>query len=154
MVIFTGQLHQKKWYDGLPSDWVIATSSNGWTNNELGLIWLKEVFHKHTKDQTVGVYQLLVLDGHGSHATADFDHFCKENKIIPLYMPPHSSHILQPLDVACFGPLKKRYGSEIQSCMAANIQHIDKRMFLDIYVTAILAFGMLTVAESSGLVVM
>ena len=86
----------------------------------------------------MGAYRLLVLDGHGSHATADFDHFCKENKIIPLYMPPHSSHLLQPLDVACFGPLKKRYGSEIQNCMAANIQHIDKRMFLDIYKIACL----------------
>jgi hypothetical protein len=29
-------------------------------------------------------------------------------------MPPHSSHLLQPLDVGCFGPLKKVYGREIE----------------------------------------
>lgn len=133
MIIFAGQLHQKEWYDELPPDWVIGTSPQGWINNDLSLLWLKEIFHKHTKDRIAGVYRLLVLDGHKSHATADFDHFCKENKIIPLYLPPHSSHILQPLDVTCFGPLKRRYGSEVQSCMAAKIHHIDKKIFLDIY---------------------
>jgi hypothetical protein len=28
-------------------------------------------------------------------------------------MPPHTSHILQPLDMGCFAPLKKAYKEEI-----------------------------------------
>jgi hypothetical protein len=44
-------------------------------------------------------------------------------------MPAHSSHILQPLDVGCFGPLKKAYGRQIEDMMQAYIIHITKDDF-------------------------
>jgi hypothetical protein len=81
---------------------------NGWTNNALGLEWLKH-FDAHTKARQVGGYQLLILDGHESHLNQDFKDYCLEHKILTLCMPPHSSHILQPLDVVCFSPLKRKY---------------------------------------------
>ena len=59
-------------------------------------------------------YCLLILDGHSSHANANFDHFCMERWIIPLYMSPHSSHLLQPLDISCFAPFKHYYGQKIR----------------------------------------
>jgi hypothetical protein len=42
-IIGAGQYHLANWYRecNLPGDWVIATSQNGWTNNQLGLEWLK-----------------------------------------------------------------------------------------------------------------
>ena len=51
-------------------------------------------------------------------------------------MPSHSSHILQPLDVGCFGPLKKAYGKEIEGLMRAGITHITKADFLPAFFTA------------------
>jgi hypothetical protein len=54
-------------------------------------------------------YRLLILDGHESHLNQDFKDYCKENDILTLCMPPHSSHILQSLHVACFSPLKRKY---------------------------------------------
>ena len=45
-------------------------------------------------------------------------------------MPPHSSHLLQLLDVGCFGPLKKAYGRQIEDLMRAHITHISKLEFL------------------------
>lgn len=53
--------------------------------------------------RTIGTHQLLILDGHSSHAAAAFDHLCAENRTIPLYLPPHSSHLLRSLDIAFFG---------------------------------------------------
>jgi hypothetical protein len=50
--------------------------------------------------------------------------------IITLCMPPHSSHLLQPLDVGCFGPLKKAYGCQIEELMRMYITHISKLEFL------------------------
>ena len=44
-------------------------------------------------------------------------------------MPPRSSHLLQPLDVGCFGPLKKAYGGQINQFSRARITHIDKTEF-------------------------
>jgi hypothetical protein len=64
----------------------------------LGLEWLKH-FDKHTKARQVGSYRLLILDGHESHLNQEFKDYCLEHKILTLCMPPHSSHILQPLDV-------------------------------------------------------
>jgi hypothetical protein len=106
IIILKGVMHQKSWYEAVPSDWTIGVSENGWTTDESGLAWLKEVFNKHTQSRTAGKYRLLILDGHGSHVTAEFDQYCTQNSIIVLCMPAHSFHILQPLDVSCFAVLK------------------------------------------------
>ena len=45
-------------------------------------------------------------------------------------MPAHSSHLLQPLDVGCFGPLKKAYGRQIETFMRSHIIYISKEDFL------------------------
>ena len=73
---------------------------------------------------------MLVIDGHESHVSADFQAFCKQKNIICISMPPHSSHLLQPLDVGCFSPLKRAYGSEIETFMKSLINHITKAEFL------------------------
>jgi hypothetical protein len=49
---------------------------------------------------------MLILDGHASHLTPEFDRACTENNIIQICMLSHSSHLLQPLDVSCFAVLK------------------------------------------------
>ena len=130
-IILSGQNHLSTWYEegDIPGDWAIAVSENGWTTNELGIAWLQH-FEKHTKDRKVGAYRLLILDGHESHISTQFEQFCKDNKIITLCMPPHSSHILQPLDVSCFGPLKTAYGRQVENYMRRYINHITKVEFL------------------------
>jgi hypothetical protein len=45
-------------------------------------------------------------------------------------MPPHSSYLLQPLDVGCFGPLKKAYGRQVENLTRSYINHITKLEFL------------------------
>jgi hypothetical protein len=132
-MILSGKLHQAAWYQHLPPDWVVAVSDNGWTTDELGVEWVKH-FDRHTASRTRGVYRLLVLDGHGSHATPEFDQYCTENKIITLCMPAHTSHLLQPLDVSCFSPLKRAYGHEIQELARQGVYHVDKVDFLTIYI--------------------
>lgn len=131
-VILSGKLHQASWYRDLPNDWVIAVSDNGWTTDELGLEWVKH-FNRHTKSCITGVYRLLILDGHSSHATPGFDQYCQDNRIITLCMPPHTSHLLQPLDVGCFAVLKAVYGLQVAELARQGVFHIDKLDFLYIY---------------------
>lgn len=69
---------------------------------------------------------MLVLNGHESYISAEFDKYAKEHNIITLSLPPYSSHIIQPLDVGCFGPLKRAYGREIEKFIKAYITHITK----------------------------
>jgi hypothetical protein len=51
-------------------------------------------------------------------------------------MPSHSSHLLQPLDVGCFSPLKRAYGREINSLIRNHINHITKLEFLPAFKAA------------------
>jgi hypothetical protein len=73
---------------------------------------------------------MLVFDGHGSHETAEFDDICAKNNIITLCMPAHSSHLLQPLDVACFAVLKRSYGRFVERRSRQGWHHFDKLDFL------------------------
>jgi hypothetical protein len=73
---------------------------------------------------------LLILDGHESHKSLAFQELCEKNKIITLCMPAHSSHILQPLDVGCFAPLKRAYSKEIRVLALDRIGRIDKKAFI------------------------
>jgi hypothetical protein len=97
--------------------------------------WIRH-FEKHTRARTVGGYRLLVLDGHESYHSSEFEEYCKENNIITLCMPPHSSHLLQPHDVGCFGPLKKAYGRQIENMMRAHILYITKDDFFPAFYAA------------------
>lgn len=133
LVIFEAVMHQKAWYNLIPHNWSIGVSENGWTTNEIGMYWLEHVFQKYTKDRTIGRYRLLILDGHGSHVTPEFDQYCLNHSIIVLCMPPHSSHLLQPLDVGCFAVLKRSYGSLVEQKMGLGVNHIDKLEFLPLY---------------------
>lgn len=124
-IILAADNHQSQWYHAVPKDFTINVSKDGWTNDGLGLGWLQNIFESHTASRTIGRYRMLVLDGHSTHATAGFDRFCTERNSIPLYMPAHSSHPLQPLDVSCFSPLKRLYGRMITNKMRNGINAID-----------------------------
>lgn len=50
---------------------------------------------------------LLILDNHESHLSIKGLDFCKDNGIVVLSLPPHTSHKLQPLDRSVFGPFKR-----------------------------------------------
>jgi hypothetical protein len=51
-------------------------------------------------------------------------------------MPAYTSHILQPLDVSCFGLLKKVYSSQIEIKIRLSVNHITKEEFLPTFLIA------------------
>ncbi len=107
---------QESWleeFDAQTERAFFSASPTGWTNNELGLAWLKQVFEPSTRPKARSSYRLLILDGHGSHLSIDFLQFCRENKILVAIYPPHSTYTLQPLDVCLFKPLSAAYSNEL-----------------------------------------
>jgi hypothetical protein len=92
---------------------LLATSPSGWTNNQLGLACLEQVFDCCTKKKARRRWRLLILDGDGSHLTMDFIKYCDANKIPLIIFPPHSTHSLQPLDVVMFKLLSTAYLNEL-----------------------------------------
>jgi hypothetical protein len=116
----------------------ITSSPSGWTNNEIGLAWLKQVFDRSTKAKARSSYRLLILDGHGSHLTMDFIDYCDQNKILLAVYPPHSTHTLQPLDVCMFKPLSTAYSNEVSAFMerSQGLVSMSKRDFFPLFYQA------------------
>jgi len=112
LLVYTGEYTNTGWIPtSTPLDWRFSASTKGWTSHSLGYEWLTTVFEPETKPSTPR-RRLLVTDGHSSHLTAKFIAFCLDNAIDLVVLPPHSSHITQPLDVAIFSPLKTYLTSE------------------------------------------
>lgn len=138
LMIVADRYHMAAWYDesiGLPLDWVIGVSDNGWTTDEMGLAWIRH-FDQHTRARTKGVYRLVILDGRESDRSTEFELYCRANSIITLCMPLHSSHILQPLDVGCFGPLKTAYGRQMEDLRRAHRTRMTKPDFFAAFCAA------------------
>ncbi|KAI1004017.1 hypothetical protein K3495_g4193 [Podosphaera aphanis] len=133
-VIFKGQSLQTSWFppQSLP-DWLYTTSENGWTSHIVGLAWLRQIFIPESTP-TQYDYRLLLLDGHGSHADVEFMWTCYQNKIACLYLPAHTSHILQPLDLAPFSVVKSKYRQEIQALASIDdAAPVKKERFITSY---------------------
>ena len=62
----------------------------------------------------------MLYDGHKSHASLTLTNWAKDHNVILFVLPPHSSHLTQPLDLGVFGPLKCMYNRECQSHMQNN----------------------------------
>jgi hypothetical protein len=79
---------------------------------------------------------LLLCDGHDSHITAQFVRYCIDNKIILFVLPPHSSHMLQALDVGVFGPVKAAMSLLLSKIYAMEIPRLQKIEWTEIYMNA------------------
>lgn len=136
-LILSGIRHMARWYcqPELQPGTAIAVTPTGYTNDSITLQWLKH-FDLHTKGQTVGTYRLLIVDGHGSHHTKEAVEYCNSNNIILFGLPPHLTHLLQPLDVAVFQPLKHYQGIAIDSLVRDGVGEITKLEFLG-YIEAV-----------------
>ena len=95
-IIFKGQTLRTGWFNDDASDYYYSVSKCGYTSYWLSWRWLEEVFIPQVKEKTNQGKVLLIMDGHGSHKTKKFRETCEDNNIIPLYLPPHSTHLLQP----------------------------------------------------------
>jgi hypothetical protein len=114
-----------------------ASSPSGWTNNELGLAWLKQVFEPATKKKAGRSRRLLILNGHGSHLM-DLIEYCDRNRILLAIYPPHSTHTLQPLDVVMFKPLSSAYSAQVAAFMerCQGLTSMSKRDFYPMFIAA------------------
>jgi DDE superfamily endonuclease/Tc5 transposase DNA-binding domain len=99
-----------------PSDecphWFYGFTKKGWTDNDYALAWLTEVFLPltHRDDE----WRLLLVDGHGSHSTGEFQWECLRNQVALVYLLPHSTHLTQPADLGPFAQLKNHYSKNLK----------------------------------------
>lgn len=90
-----------------PTGCIGVAHPSGWITGTIFQQFM-EHFHKHVPS-SVDSPVLLLLDNHISHLASTVLDFCKQNGIVLVSFPPHTSHRLQPLDLSVYGPFKKYY---------------------------------------------
>ncbi|KAF4440562.1 hypothetical protein F53441_12267 [Fusarium austroafricanum] len=113
-IIFKGKQLQKQWFlDEFKqiADWYYITSPNGWTDDHIGIEWLERVYLPQTTPADDSDARLIILDGHGSHAT--------------------------PLDNGVFNALKAAYRRELEKFASlTDSAPMDKVNFIRAYAKA------------------
>ena len=107
LFVFPRVNFREHFLNGAPTGAIGRASRSGWMNEDLFSDFMQH-FMQHTrctKERRV----LLILDNVEAHITIKTIDLARENGIVLLTLPPHTSHRLQPLDRAVYGPFKKAY---------------------------------------------
>jgi len=131
LVIFKGKKDMRPY-----KKWHFTATPKGWIDNKTALKWLRKVFIPLTRPARPSQKRLLIIDGHGSHVTVDYMWETYSNTIHIIYLPAHTSHVLQPLDLSCFSVLKKAYRTRLEELLAdayCDSSVAGKRAFLQCY---------------------
>lgn len=98
----------------------------GWMNAETFIKWLKH-FIAYIRPSNEN-HILLLMDNHSLHVTLKAVNLCRENQITILGFPTHTSHRMQPLDLAFYGPFKTTYS---RVCNHFLMEHLGQTISIN-----------------------
>lgn len=104
----------------VPKEWGLGKSKNGWMTSDCFYEYFTNVFMPFLKNKNIKFPVIVFVDGHRSHLTLHLSRFCRDNQIILIALQPNATHILQPLDVAVFGPLKVKWKDTVRKFKIDN----------------------------------
>lgn len=104
-------------------------SKNGWTTQDIAVSYL-DVFDEQTREKAGGRTRVLFLDGHSSHDSSELVENAYKKNIKILAYPPHTTHVLQGLDVVCFAQLKKKHSEKIREFKQNSNLPLTHKFFL------------------------
>ena len=101
--------------------------SLGNVDSELFIKWMEKIFLKFAVPERPII---LFIDGHKSHVTLDVIDMARNNDVILFCLPPHTTHALQPLDVAIFKSFKNHFSKAVKALSFAKKNFVvSKRDF-------------------------
>ena len=99
----------QQWMKGGPAGCRYGVSESGWMDGANFLSWFRKLFLPAVGHLTATGPVYLFFDGHHSHITLELICTAQEANVKLFCLPPNCTHILQPLDVGVFGPVKKTW---------------------------------------------
>lgn len=94
-----------------------AATPNGWMDTETFTNYFERQFLKVIpKERPV----VLIYDGHSSHTSLKLIETAMQEKVVILKLPPHTSHLLQPMDLSVFKSLKHKYDEKLIAWQRKN----------------------------------
>lgn len=118
-LIFPRKNMKMELMNGTPPGSKYACHPSGWIQQDIFVEWLHH-FISITKPSAEDPV-VLILDGHYSHTkNLEVITVARENHVHIICLPPHSTHRMQPLDVAFMSPFKTYYTQEITNWLRLN----------------------------------
>lgn len=107
MTVYKGETKNvfSEWVKYGPKNAVYASTPSGWFNFETFEAWFMNIFLPHAK--TLPGPKVLIGDNAPAHLSITVVNECLANNIRFTTLVPNCTHLLQPLDVAVFRPLKR-----------------------------------------------
>jgi hypothetical protein len=102
--------------EGAPRNSSVVRTPTGYITAETFADYFDSILDQLPKKRPL----LLIVDGHSSHFSLRFLKKAKEENVHVFCFPSHLTHLLQPLDVTIFGPLKKKYVSILEDWVDEN----------------------------------
>ncbi len=134
MVIFEGKRLNVEWTKGEVPCTLYGMSYKGWTDMELFSFWMKDQFLPSIPP---ALPVLLLLDGHSSHYEPETIRYAASQDVVIVCLPPHTTHVSQPLDVSFFKPLKVYWSEVCHRYMQDNPGRVvTKYQFSSLFSTA------------------
>ena len=90
---------------GGPEGALYGRQDSVFMDSELFLRWFQKLFVVHARP-TAEHPVLLLVDGHSSHCSVEVIEAARENHVVLMALPPHTTHLCQPLDVAVYKSFK------------------------------------------------
>ncbi|XP_018311079.1 uncharacterized protein [Mycetomoellerius zeteki] len=104
----------------LPHGWSCGRSDNGWMVASNFYEYIANIFYPWLLQNKIPLPVILYLDGHSSHMTKHLSDFCSMHKIELIALYPNSTHILQPMDVSVFRPIKIAWKNAVNKYRVEN----------------------------------
>jgi hypothetical protein len=92
----------------------------------------------------------LIVDNCTAHRGQDFDVLCQAHNVLPIWLPPHSSNQLQPLDLCIFG-VTKRFLCRANKLEKVNLQTGHIVNILESFMTAAIPRNIIAAFRNAGI---
>ena len=152
MHIFAGERFKYNPMNNCVDNAYFGRSVSGWISTEIFFGWIANHFAKKVLVRPV----LLLVDGHSSHIDLHISKFCRDNGIYLYCLPPHLSHVLQPLDVSFFKPLKLAWSKLCDEYRFSNpgkvvTKYVFAEVFREAWISAIRMSTIINGFRESGI---
>ena len=106
-ILYKGKNLYTSWTKGGPAGAVYGTSQSGWMEEANYMSWFDKQFYPAVKHLLETGPVVLFIDGHYSHSSLELITRARSLGIHLFCLPPNTTHLLQPLDIGVFGPVKQ-----------------------------------------------
>ncbi len=129
-IVYKGKNLMTNHTQGGPPGTRYSMSDSGWMETANFREWFTKVFLPATADMRKTGPAILFFDGHKSHDSLTLIEMARDNNIILYVFPPHTTHLLQPLDVGVFGPFKTAWSQVLKGYKLETLAaKVDRQTF-------------------------